>query len=70
MRSFTDYGFLVAAGTYEVVLNTDNTAYGGNGFSDDSVKHATLPDPLYAGEKKEWLKLYIPARTAMVLRRG
>jgi 1,4-alpha-glucan branching enzyme len=24
---------------------------------------------LYKKEKKEWLKLYIPARTAMVLRR-
>jgi 1,4-alpha-glucan branching enzyme len=67
MRSFTDYGFLVAAGTYEVVLNTDNKIYGGNGLTDDSVKHATTPDPLYAGEKKEWLKLYIPARTAMAL---
>jgi 1,4-alpha-glucan branching enzyme len=28
-----------------------------------------MPDPLYAKEKKEWLKLYIPARTAMVLRK-
>ena len=26
-------------------------------------------DPLYKKEKKEWLKLYIPARTAVVLRK-
>lgn len=70
MRSFTGYGFLVASGTYEVVLNTDNPAYGGNGFTDDSVKHATMPDPLYALEKKEWLRLYLPARTAMALVRS
>ena len=68
-QSFTDYGFLVTPGTYEVILNTDNVVYGGNGLSDDSVKHFTLPDSLYKKEKKEWLKLYIPARTAMVLKR-
>ena len=32
-QSFTDYGFLVAPGAYEVILNTDNIAFGGNGFS-------------------------------------
>ena len=66
-QSFTDYGFLVSPGTYEVVLNTDNPAYGGNGLTDDTVKHFTIADPLYEKEKKEWLKLYIPARTAVVL---
>ena len=68
-QSFTDYGFLVPAGCYEVILNTDNPIYGGNGFNDDTVKHFTLPDPLYKKEKKEWMKLYLPARTAMVLKR-
>jgi 1,4-alpha-glucan branching enzyme len=51
------------------VLNTDNKIYGGYGFVDDNVKHATVPDPLYASHKKEWLKLYIPARTGVVLRK-
>ena len=69
-QSFTDYGFLVPAGKYEVILNTDNPDYGGHGLTDDTVKHFTLSDPLYKKEKKEWLKLYIPARTAMVLKRG
>ena len=68
-QSFTDYGFLVAPGAYEVILNTDNIAFGGNGFADDSVVHFTIADPLYKKEKKEWLKLYIPARTAVVLRK-
>lgn len=68
-QSFTDYGFLVPAGTYEVVLNTDDVAFGGNGFADDSVKHFTVHDPLYEGDKKEWLMLYIPARSAVVLRK-
>ena len=68
-QSFTDYGFLVAPGAYEVILNTDSVQFGGNGFSDDTITHFTISDPLYKEEKKEWLKLYIPARTAMVLRK-
>ena len=68
-RSFTDYGFLVPWGEYHVVLNTDDKAYGGFGFADDSVTHFTCSDPLYEKDKKGWLKLYIPARTAVVLKR-
>lgn len=68
-QSFTDYGFLVPEGAYEVILNTDSPTYGGNGLTDDSITHFTLPDPLYKKDKKGWMKLYIPARTAMVLRR-
>ena len=68
-QSFTDYGFLVAPGAYEVIMNTDSVQFGGNGLSDDTITHFTISDPLYKKEKKEWLKLYIPARTAMVLRK-
>jgi 1,4-alpha-glucan branching enzyme len=69
MKSFTDYGFLVPAGAYDVVLNTDSKAFGGNGFADDSVEHFTNFDPLYKNDGKEWLKLYIPARSAVVLKK-
>ena len=69
-RSFTDYGFLVPLGSYSVVLNTDSKDYGGFGFADDSVSHLTNYDPAYVGDKKEWLKLYIPARSAVVLRKN
>ena len=68
-RSFTDYGFLVKEGEYDVVLNTDAKAFGGNGLADDSVPHFTNPDPLYAKGGKGWLKLYIPARSAVVLKK-
>jgi 1,4-alpha-glucan branching enzyme len=51
-----------------VVLNTDDPRYGGYGLTDDTVEHLTQFDPLYEGEKKAWLKLYLPARTATVLR--
>ena len=68
-NSYTDYGFLVKQGTYEVILNTDSKDFGGFGFSDDTVKHFTIHDPLYASEDKGWLKLYLPSRSAMVLKR-
>lgn len=67
-KSFTDYGFLVPPGKYKTVLNTDATQFGGFGLNDDSIEHFTTHDPLYKGENKEWLKLYIPARSAIVLK--
>ena len=68
-RSFEDYGFLVKEGKYTVVLNTDDKAYGGFGLTDDTVEHFTVHDDLYHKQGKGWLKIYIPARSAVVLRR-
>ena len=67
-RSFTDYGFLAPAGKYRLVLNSDDPQFGGYGNVDDSVDHLTNHDPLYAPTGKEWLKLYLPARSAQVLK--
>ncbi|MCL1933765.1 MAG: alpha amylase C-terminal domain-containing protein [Candidatus Azobacteroides sp.] len=69
VTSFTGYGFLVPPGKYRIILDTDSTAFGGFGLIDDSVEHLTIYDALYATEKKEWLKLYLPARTAIVLKK-
>lgn len=68
-RSFTDYGFLVPKGNYEVVLNTDSKDFGGFGNTDDSVIHSTNYDPLYENDGKGWVQIYLPARSAVVLRR-
>ena len=67
VKSFTGYGFLTPPGKYKVILNTDSPAFGGFGLTDDSVEHFTQPDPLYEKENKAWLKLYLPARTGVVL---
>ena len=69
-RSYTDYGFIVPQGSYDVVLNTDNKLYGGNDLADDTVRHFTNYDPIYEKDGKGWLKLYIPARSAVVLRKN
>ncbi|MDE5647917.1 MAG: alpha amylase C-terminal domain-containing protein, partial [Muribaculaceae bacterium] len=68
-KSFSGYGFLAPKGEYEVILSSDNPQFGGFGNIDETVSHFTIRDPLYAPTGKEWLKLYIPARSAMVLRR-
>jgi 1,4-alpha-glucan branching enzyme len=69
VRSFTDYGFLVPAGKYRTVLNTDSIQFGGFGLvADDEAEHFTIHDKLYESEHKEWLKLYLPARTAVAMK--
>ncbi len=66
-KSFSDYGFLAPEGKYRVVLNTDAKEFAGFGLSDDSVEHFTEHDELYHKDGKGWLKLYLPARSAIVL---
>ena len=67
-KSFTDYGILAPKGSYKVVLNTDNPQFDGHGLIDENVEHFTQKaSKEFMG--KEWLKLYIPARSAFVLRK-
>ncbi len=66
-KSFSDYGFLAPEGSYKVVLNTDAKEFGGFGLSNDSIQHFTQHDALYAEDGKGWLRLYLPARSALVL---
>lgn len=67
--SYTDYGFMVKKGAYSVVLNTDNPDFGGYGLTDDTITHFTNDDPILEADGKGWLQLYIPARSAVVLRK-
>ena len=67
-KSFTGYGILAPAGKYKVGLSSDDKQFGGFGNIDDNVEHLTQHDELYAPTGKEWLRLYLPARSAQVLR--
>jgi len=67
-KSFTDYGILADKGAYKITLNTDNSLFGGFNLVDESIVHFTIPEPPHFSGK-EWLKLYIPARTAFVLKK-
>jgi 1,4-alpha-glucan branching enzyme len=68
-KSYDDYGILAPGGVYSGVLSTDSPDFGGYGNIDESIEHFTQADPLYTPHGVEWLKLYLPARTAMVLRK-
>ena len=67
IKSFEGYGIPVKAGKYKVLLNTDAKEFAGFGLSDDTVEHFTMPDEGYLGKDKGWLRLYLPARSAIVL---
>ncbi len=68
VKSFDGYGFRVPEGRYNVVLNTDAKEYGGFALADDTVEHATLFDKELHSQGKGWVKTYLPARTAVVLK--
>jgi len=52
----------VEAGKYLPVLDTDNQLFSGFNRIDDGLEHFTL-----YREGRNWLSLYIPSRTAVVL---
>lgn len=68
VNSYTGYGMIVPRGSYKTIMSTDDAEFGGFNRIDKTIEHFTLPDPLYKKYRKEWLKLYLPARTAQVLR--
>jgi len=66
-QSFTDYGIPLGAGKYKVILNTDSGRFGGNDLVDEEISYYTLPS---AGiTSQHYLKMYLPARTALVLKK-
>ena len=66
-QSFTDYGIPLGAGKYKIVLNTDSGIFGGNDLVDEQINYYTLPS---AGiTSQHYLKMYLPARTALVLKK-
>ena len=62
--SFTDYGFEIDQGNYKVILNSDNSQFGGTNRNDDNLVHNTQFE-----NDVNRLKLYLPSRSAMVLSR-
>ncbi len=62
-QSFTDYAFEVTQGKYQVVLDTDNPAFGGFARQDAEYVHETHENAF--GNPS--LRLYIPSLTAFVL---
>ena len=66
-ESFTDYGIPLGAGKYKIVLNTDSGRFGGHDLVDEDICYYTMPSGGLTSQ--HYLNLYMPARTAMVLKK-
>jgi len=65
-QSFTDYRAGVdVAGEYKVVLSSDEKRFGGHDRIDVAGKYFTTP--MEWNGRKNWLQVYTPARTVLVL---
>ncbi len=67
-KSFSDYQFDTQPGEYKMLLNTDEIRFGGEGRLKDGQVHFTLFNPHLYG-KRNLLSLYLPSRTAVVLKK-
>ncbi|KAG0690528.1 alpha-1,4-glucan branching enzyme [Pichia californica] len=54
------------SGTYRIILNTDRIKYGGHGTIDESKSVFFTTDLEWNG-RKNFIEIYLPARTALVL---
>lgn len=64
--SFTDYRVGVEQeGTYKIVINTDSPDFGGHGNIKEDTRFFTTP--FSWNNRKNFLQVYIPSRTAIVL---
>jgi 1,4-alpha-glucan branching enzyme len=64
-QSFAGYGIPMSASKYKIVLNTDEGRFGGYHRIDDSLIYSTISGE--GPDDKNYLNLYLPARTAIVL---
>ncbi|ODQ63126.1 glycoside hydrolase [Nadsonia fulvescens var. elongata DSM 6958] len=53
-------------GTYRIVLDTDDVKFGGHGLVDHE-KTRCITTPMEWNGRRNWLELYIPSRSALVL---
>lgn len=65
-NSYTDYRVGVETpGKYRVILNSDEKRFGGHNRIDSSGEYFTTP--MEWNGRKNWVQVYSPARTVLVL---
>jgi 1,4-alpha-glucan branching enzyme len=64
--SYKEYRFQIPPGSYQMIMNSDVSEYGGHDRLTANQIHYTL-NPSNDPENKSFLQLYLPTRTAMVL---
>ena len=63
-QSVSDYAIFVPRGQYQTILDSDAEEFGGFSLVDDSIIHRA-----FTRNKQTMIRLYIPCRTAFVLKR-
>lgn len=63
-RSHADYQIHAPAGSYKILLSSDDEAFGGHGRIDKKTRHFTHP----SGDQHS-LSVYLPARTGIILQK-
>jgi 1,4-alpha-glucan branching enzyme len=67
--SYTDYGLKIR-GKFEIILDSDDTLFGGFGRIDKSIIYtASQPEGNISLNTPFWLHLYLPARVGLVLKK-
>ena len=66
-QSLVDYGIPLEASKYKIVLNTDEDRFGGQNRIDNQLTYGTHPSG--DANSQYYLLLYLPARTALVLKK-
>ena len=65
-QSYSDYPVLVPPGSYRRVLDTDEVRFGGQGRI--AARQTFFSEPsVVDSERVDHIRLYLPARTAIVL---
>lgn len=66
-RSYTDYGFRVPKGEYQIILNTDSAKFGGCLRIDESLTYKS--SPVSSDNNPDcFMKIYLPCQTALVFK--
>jgi 1,4-alpha-glucan branching enzyme len=66
-NSYSGYGINVQLGKFITVLDSDSAEFGGFNRVDNSIVHYSAPLPF--NKYKHQIKLYLPSRTALILKR-
>ena len=67
-QSYSDYRLEVASGRYKMLMDSDALQYGGHGRLVAGREHSTVFD-IVAGRQSNFLSLYLPTRSALILQR-
>lgn len=66
VHSYSDYAFPVPRGSYRVILDSDDSVFGGHDRIDRTIRHFSLSAE-HPDHPPHRLSLYLPCRTAIVL---